>query len=73
LQRGGDWRRLCENHIGFQGDQFFSKRLMTVPAAACEASVDAHIAALRPSEPLEPLPEARQARLHVWIVFAEGC
>ncbi len=45
---------------------------MPIPVAGREASVDAHIAALRPSEPFEPLPKSREARLHVRIVFVKG-
>jgi hypothetical protein len=59
-------------HLPRSGGLFFGKRLMPIRPAGREASVDAHIAALRPSEPFEPLPKSREARLHVGIVFGEG-
>ena len=54
LQRGGDRRRLCEDHVGLQCDQLFRERLDLIQLGARKASVDADIAALRPSKPFEP-------------------
>ena len=47
LQRGGDRRRMCEDHVGPQGNQLFRKRLMPICAAGRKPIVDADIAALR--------------------------
>ena len=63
---------MCEDHVGLQGDQLFRERLKLICPAGRKARVDADIAALRPSEPFEPLPECREARLHFRIVLGEA-
>ena len=52
-----------------QRDQLLRERLMLVCDGARKASVDADIAALRPSKLVEPLPERREPRLQVRIVL----
>ena len=64
--------RMCEDHVGLQGDQLLREHLNLIGAAGRKAIVDADIAALRPSEPFEPLPESREPRLRFRIVLGEG-
>ena len=63
LQCRGDRRRMGEDHVGLQGDQLFRERRQPICVAGRKASVDADIAAFRPSELVEPLPECREPRL----------
>ncbi len=63
---------MCEDHIGLQRNQLFRERLILIRPAGRKAIVDADIAALRPSEPFEPLPECREACLHFRIVLGIG-
>src|SRR5258707_257712 len=61
---------MCEDHIGLQRDQFFRDYLRLRPGWR-KASVDADIAAFRPSTLFQPLPECREASLRFRIVLGE--
>src|SRR5262249_5370177 len=71
LQRSCDQGRRCEHHIGLEGEQLF-REYFCPSAGRREAIIDADIAALRPSEPFEPLPESRKTRFGVRIVLGQG-
>src|SRR6266436_58770 len=61
---------MCEDHIGLQRDQFFRDYLRLRPGWR-KASVDADIAAFRPSTLFQPLSECREASLRFRIVLGE--
>src|SRR5260370_27430447 len=61
---------MCEDHIGLQRDQFFRDYLRLRPGWR-KVSVDADIAAFRPSTLFQPLPECREASLRFRIVLGE--
>src|SRR5262249_2844477 len=71
LQRGGDRRRICEDHVGLQRDQLFREHLR-LRAYRRKAIVNTDIAAFRPSTLLEPLPECREAGLTFRVVLGEA-
>jgi hypothetical protein len=62
---------MCEDHVGLQGDQLFRAHLKLIDIADRKASVDADIAALRPSELFEPLTECCEARLHIRMLLGQ--
>jgi hypothetical protein len=45
-QSFGNTTRMCEDHVGLQGDQLFRERLMLICIAGCRANVDAYITAV---------------------------
>src|SRR5262249_9304709 len=53
---------MCEDHVGLQRDQFF-RECLRLCTGRRKASVDADIAAFRPSTLFQPLPECRHAGL----------
>jgi hypothetical protein len=61
---------MCEDHVGLQRDQFF-RECLCLRTGRRKASVDADIAAFRPSTLFQPLPECREASLALRIVFGE--
>src|SRR5712691_3900479 len=69
LQGGNDRRRLCDDHVGLQGEELFRQRLKPARLSVAEAIVDEDVAALPPSTPFEPLPESGEPRLQVRIVL----
>jgi hypothetical protein len=62
---------MCEDHVGLQRDQFF-REYLRLRANQRKASVDADIAAFRPSTLFQPLPECREASLCFRIVLGEA-
>jgi hypothetical protein len=62
---------MCEDHVGLQRDQFF-REYLRLRANRRKASVDADIAAFRPSTLFQPLPECRKASLCLRIVLGEA-
>ncbi len=73
LQRGDDRCRLCEDHVGLQGDQFFREHLRLICAGGGrKAVIDVDIAALRPSTLFKPLSKSRQARRRFRIVLGQA-
>jgi hypothetical protein len=46
-----------DDQVGLQGHHLFRKRLKLIQIGARKALVDADVSSLRPSEPLEFLPE----------------
>ena len=60
-----------EDYVGPQGDQLFRQRLR-LSAAGRKTNIDAHIAALRPSEPLKLLSKLREARCGVRIILSNA-
>src|SRR5262249_18339816 len=62
---------MCEYHVGPQGDQLFGQRLR-LGAGGRKTNIDADIAALRPSEPLELLSKFHDARLGFRIVLGQA-
>jgi len=71
LQRGYDGGRHCEDHIGLQGEQLLRKH-RCLNTGRCEAIIDADIAAGRPPEPFEFVPESRKTCFGVYIVLRKG-
>src|SRR5262249_34029268 len=67
---GGERRRIGEDHGGLQRDQFF-RECLRLCTGRRKASVDADIAAFRPSTLFQPLPECREASLGFRIVLGE--
>src|SRR5215469_15266195 len=61
---------MCEDHVGLQRDQFF-RECLRLCTGRRKASVDADIAAFRPSTLFQPLPECREASLGLRIVLGE--
>src|SRR5215472_16906175 len=61
---------MCEDHVGLQRDQFF-RECLRLCTGRRKASVDADIAAFRPSTLFQPLPECREASLGFRIVLGE--
>src|SRR6516162_4396018 len=61
---------MCEDHGGLQRDQFF-RECLRLCTGRRKASVDADIAAFRPSTLFQPLPECREASLGFRIVLGE--
>src|SRR5215469_10088373 len=59
-----------EDHVGLQRDQFFREYLRLCTGRS-KASVDADIAAFRPSTLFQPLPECREASLGFRMVLGE--
>jgi hypothetical protein len=68
-ERGGGGRRIADKDVGSQGDQLPGEALRLVGAGRREATVDADVAAFRPAEMLELLPERREAGLGLRIVL----
>jgi hypothetical protein len=61
---------MCEDHVGLQRDQFFREHLC-LRTGRRKPSVDADIAAFRPSTLFQPLSECREASPGLRIVFGE--
>jgi hypothetical protein len=68
-QCGGRGRRIADEDVGSQGDQLLGEALRLIGAGRREAIVDADVAAFRPAEVLELLPECREADLGLLIVL----
>src|ERR1700730_14338212 len=63
-RRAVTWRRPVPSRAALTGLRCYCSRRKTI--------FDADIAALRPTELLEPLPESREARLRFRIVLRSG-
>jgi hypothetical protein len=61
---------MSKDHVGLQGDQLFRTQLH-LSAGGCKAVIDADVAAFRPSEAFEPLPESGKPCFPVRIVFGQ--
>ena len=60
-----------EDHIGFQGDQLFCERLITIWAIARKAIVDPEIMALSPPAPFKPFPKSCQPFFRLRIILGQ--
>src|SRR5262249_23752228 len=63
--------RICEDHIGVQGDQLFREYLSAPRANSCEPIFEVNISAFRPSASFKAMPEHRSARLRFWLILFE--
>ena len=71
LQHGQRNRATDKNHLRFQSHQLRRVRSHALGAAGRKAILDPDIAALRPTQLLEPLPERRGACLPLRIALGE--
>ena len=72
LQCSDYLRRVSEDYIGLEGDEFLSARVLLACSGRSEANVETYIATLRPPKLFEPLSERHQACLHFRIAFGGG-
>jgi hypothetical protein len=59
LKRGHDPRRVSDQHIGSQRDQFFGKEAHAIDIGGGETAVDLDVASLDPAQPFKRRPECR--------------
>src|SRR5262245_26896450 len=70
MHRGEDLSGMCQNHLRLKCHQLFCQHLC-LSAAGRKASIDADVAALRPTEPIELLPKPCETHLGFRIVLGK--
>jgi hypothetical protein len=63
------WCRVADEHVGSQGDQLFREQLRLIGTGGGKTIINSDVAAFRPTKPLKPLPERREAGLRFRIVL----
>src|SRR5262245_37105002 len=68
-ERDTSRRRIPDEHVGSQRDQFFREHLRLVGTPRCKPIVNSDVAAFYPTKLPKPLPEPRQAGLCFWLIL----
>ena len=68
-ERDTSRRRICNEHVGSQRDQFFREQLRLVGTPRCKPIVNSDVAAFYPTKLPKPLPEPREAGLCFWVIL----